>query len=130
MERFLRLRFDLSAKNDTRLYLPSPQRRHLNQDTNDRKGDEQDGRSGRRKHNRALNQVRTDKRGNNDQRPIKQNEQQYCANNSAHQKDKGGVLRVVNKKSGCDCAGKFAACEETENGNGNFLKEQREQSPN
>ena len=120
----------MSAKNGTRLDLASPQGRRLNHDTNDRKRDEYDGRSGRRKYDRALNQVCADKRGDNDQRPIKQNEQQYCANNSAHQKDEGGVLRVVNKKRGSDRAGKFAACEETENGNRNFLKEQREQSPN
>ncbi len=77
-----------------------------------------------------MNKVCTDKGGNNDQRPIEQKEQQYCANNSAHQKDDRRVLRILNKKCGSDRAGKFAACEETENGNRNFLKEQREQSPN
>src|SRR5438874_9528003 len=54
----------------------------------------------------------------------------HYAQYSARQKDEGVVLRVMNKKRGSDRAGKFAACEETEDSNGNFLKEQREQSPN
>ncbi len=59
------------VSKNTRLGLISPQGRGLNKDTDDRKRDEYDGRSRRRKYDRALNQVRADKRGDNDQRPIK-----------------------------------------------------------
>jgi len=102
----------------------------LNQDTKNHEPNEQNGRSGRRKDDRALNQMGADKSGDNDQRPIKQNEQENRPDHSANQKNEGGVLRILNKKCGGDCSGELAAGEETENSNRNLLKEQRKQSSN
>ncbi len=102
----------------------------MHENADDHKPDEHNCRSGRRKDDRALNQMGADKGGDNDQCPIKQNEQENRPNNSASQKNDGRVLRILNKECSSDRSGKFAARQETENSNRNFLKEQREQSSN
>jgi len=102
----------------------------LHEDAEDRKPDEHNRRSGRRKDDGALNQMGANKRGDNDECPIKQDKQEDRPDNSASQKNDGGVLRILNKECSSDRSGKFAARQETENSNRNFLKEQRKQSSN
>ena len=75
------------VSKNTILYLAPSQRCCLDEYTDDGKPDEHNGRARRRKHNCALNQVRPDQGGDNDQRPIKQHEQENRADNSTDEKD-------------------------------------------
>ena len=71
--------------------------------------------------------MRADECGHDDECPIKQNEQEHSANESADHKDECRVLRIMNEKCGSDGASQFAAREKAQNCDCNFLKEQCEQ---
>src|SRR5882757_6018605 len=126
INRLLKLRGDLSATMRL-LYHTSAERCCLHKYAYNREGDEYECRTGWRQHNGALDQVRADKRGDNDQCPTKDRQQQNRPDDATDDEDDGRVLRIVHKERRGDRRGELSACKETQYSNRNFLKEQCEQ---
>src|SRR6266550_1176757 len=114
------------SHNARALYRTSAERCCLHKYAYDREANEHECRTGRRQHNGTLDQVRADKRGDNDQCPTKDRQQQNCPDNATDDEDDGRVLRVVHKERRGDRRGELSARYETEYSNRDFLNEQCE----
>lgn len=102
-------------------------RRRLHDHTDGGETDKQNCRPRLRQYDRLLNQMRSDHRGENDQRPVKKSEQEERANNSADEKSDAGITRVRDKECRRDRQRQFSTGEKARDGDCNFLQENREE---
>src|SRR5205085_11393939 len=75
----------------------SSQRRGLNDNAKRRQADKENRRAGRRQSNGMTDQIRTNHRRHDDQRPIKEREEQNRADNSADDERNSRITRAFGK---------------------------------
>ncbi len=97
------------SKNARALYRTSAERCCLHKYADDREADEHECRTSRRQHDGALDQVRADKRGDNDQCPTKDRQQQNRPDDATDDEDDGRVLCIVHKERSGDRRGELSA---------------------